>query len=56
MSISTDTLKTRAAEYQAEIRAGYNLASRNGAPRNAPLQNTLNFINGEICRRERVQK
>ena len=56
MAISTDTLKTRAAEYQAEIRAGYNLASRNGVPRNAPLQNTLNFINGEICRRERVQK
>ena len=56
MSISTDTLKTRAAEYQVEIRAGYNLASRNGVPRNAPLQNTLNFINGEICRRERVQK
>lgn len=54
MTISTDTLKARAAEYQSEIRAGYNLVSRNGAPRSAPLQNTLNFINGEIRHRERA--
>ena len=56
MSISTDTLKTRAAEYQAEIRAGYNFVSRKGAPRNEPLQNLLNFIEGELRYRERVQK
>ena len=56
MSISTDTLKIRAAEYQAEIRAGYNFINRKGVHYNAPLQNTLNFINGEIRRRERVQK
>lgn len=56
MAISTDTLKTRAAEYQAEIRAGYNFISRKGAPRNEPLQNLLNFIEGELRYRERAQK
>ena len=56
MTISTDTLKARAAEYQSKIRAGYNLVSSNGAPRNTPLQNTLNFIESELRYRERVQK
>jgi hypothetical protein len=56
MAILTDTLKARAAEYQAEIRAGYNLVSSNGVPRNTPLQNTLNFIESELRYRERVQK
>jgi len=55
MTISTDTLKARAAEYKADIRAGYNLANRSGAPRNHPLQNLLNFIEGELRYRERVQ-
>lgn len=55
MTISTDTLKARAAEYQAEIRAGYNFINRKGVPYNKPLQNLLNFIEGELRYRERVQ-
>jgi hypothetical protein len=55
MAVSTDTLKTRAAEYQADIRAGYNFTRRTGVPRNEPLQNLLNFIEGELRYRERAQ-
>jgi hypothetical protein len=56
MSISTETLKARAAEYQAEIRAGYNFVNRKGVPYREPLHNLLNFIEGELRYRKRVQK
>ena len=56
MTISTDTLKARAAESQAAIRAGYNFANRNGVPYSKPLHNLLNFIEGELRYRERIQK